>query len=80
MPGVDGRHPTSTSTRSARSAWTRCQKLAKGNAIGLIPRSRSQMWLRNQAIRMLPYMPWKNLVAGGVDKAVNAITLGDYPA
>jgi hypothetical protein len=29
---------------------------------------------------MLPYMPWRNLVAGGVNKAVNAITLRDYPA
>ena len=63
-----------------RDYVTGCQKLAKGNAIGLIPRSRRQIWLRNQAIRMLPYMPWRNLVAGGINKAVNAITLRDYPA
>jgi 2-polyprenyl-6-methoxyphenol hydroxylase-like FAD-dependent oxidoreductase len=54
------------------------QKLAKSNAGGLIPRSRSQIWLRNQLIRALPYMPWKGLVAGGVHKAANAITLEDY--
>ena len=63
-----------------RDYVTGCQKLAKGNAVGLLPRSRRQMWLRNQAIRMLPYMPWKGLVAGGVQRAVNAITLPDYPA
>jgi hypothetical protein len=34
------------------------QKLAKGNATGLIPRSRLQIMVRNQIIRMLPYMPW----------------------
>jgi 2-polyprenyl-6-methoxyphenol hydroxylase-like FAD-dependent oxidoreductase len=54
------------------------QRLAKGNASGLIPRSRSQIWLRNQAIRALPYLPWKGMVAGGAQKAANAITLKDY--
>ena len=54
------------------------QKLAKSNAVWLIPRSRSQIWIRNQFIRALPYMPWKGLVAGGVQKAANAITLRDY--
>ena len=54
------------------------QKLAKGNATGLIPRSRLQIRIRNQIIRMLPYMPWKGLIAGGVQKAANAITLKDY--
>jgi 2-polyprenyl-6-methoxyphenol hydroxylase-like FAD-dependent oxidoreductase len=61
-----------------RDYVTRGQKLAKGNAAGLLPRSRWQMWMRNQFIRMLPYMPWKGLVAGGVQKAANAITLRDY--
>jgi 2-polyprenyl-6-methoxyphenol hydroxylase-like FAD-dependent oxidoreductase len=54
------------------------QKLAKGNATGLIPRSRLQIRIRNQVIRMLPYLPWRGLIAGGVQKAANAITLKDY--
>jgi 2-polyprenyl-6-methoxyphenol hydroxylase-like FAD-dependent oxidoreductase len=54
------------------------QKLAKGNATGLIPRSRLQIGIRNQVIRMLPYMPWRGLITGGVQKAANAITLKDY--
>jgi 2-polyprenyl-6-methoxyphenol hydroxylase-like FAD-dependent oxidoreductase len=54
------------------------QKLAKGNATGLIPRSRLQIRIRNQIIRMLPYLPWRGLITGGVQKAANAITLKDY--
>lgn len=54
------------------------QRLAKGNAAGLSPRSRSQIWLRNQFIRALPYLPWRRLVAGGVEKAANAIILKSY--
>jgi 2-polyprenyl-6-methoxyphenol hydroxylase-like FAD-dependent oxidoreductase len=63
-----------------RNFVTQGQKLAKGNATGLIPRSRSQVWLRNQFIRALPYLPWRRLVAGGVEKAANAITLKNYPS
>lgn len=54
------------------------QKLAKANAVGLVPRSRSQIWLRNQFLRALPHMPWKGIVAGGVQRAASAITLKDY--
>lgn len=61
-----------------RDYVSRGQRLAKGNATGLIPRSRSQIRVRNQFIRMLPYMPWRGLVVGGVQKAANAITLRDY--
>jgi len=61
-----------------RAYVTQGQKLAKGTAIGLIPRSRAQMWMRNQAIRALPYLPWRGVIAGGVQKASTAITLKDY--
>jgi 2-polyprenyl-6-methoxyphenol hydroxylase-like FAD-dependent oxidoreductase len=63
---------------SLRDYVARGQRLAKGNATGLIPRSRSQIWVRNQLIRALPYLPWRGAVAGGVDKAANAIALQDY--
>jgi hypothetical protein len=29
-------------------------------------------------LRLLPYMPWRGLLAGGVQKAANAITVADY--
>ena len=32
---------------------------------------------RNLFIRLLPYLPWRGLAAGGVQKAANAITLKD---
>jgi 2-polyprenyl-6-methoxyphenol hydroxylase-like FAD-dependent oxidoreductase len=54
------------------------QSLARGNAIGLIPWSRTQIWFRNQTLRALPYLPWKGMITGGVQKAANAITLKDY--
>jgi 2-polyprenyl-6-methoxyphenol hydroxylase-like FAD-dependent oxidoreductase len=66
--------------RELRDFVNRGQKLAKANAGGLLPRSRSQIWLRNQAIRALPYLPWRGIVAGGVQRAANAISLKDYPS
>jgi 2-polyprenyl-6-methoxyphenol hydroxylase-like FAD-dependent oxidoreductase len=54
------------------------QRLAKSNAPGLIPRSRSQIWMRNKMIQLLPHLPWKGMIAGGVHKAANAIALKDY--
>jgi 2-polyprenyl-6-methoxyphenol hydroxylase-like FAD-dependent oxidoreductase len=82
LAAAGGDHPTGFAGYEAqlRDFVTRGQKLAKGNAVGLLPRSRAQMWLRNQFIRMLPYLPRKGLVAGGVQKAANAITLRDYHA
>jgi 2-polyprenyl-6-methoxyphenol hydroxylase-like FAD-dependent oxidoreductase len=64
--------------RELRDYVRRGQKLAKGNATGLIPRSRNQIRMRNLFIRALPYMPWRGLIAGGVQRAANAITLKDY--
>jgi pimeloyl-ACP methyl ester carboxylesterase len=55
------------------------QERAKGASGFLLTRSRSQVWLRNRFTRMLPYTPWKGLIAGGVQKTVNAIALKDYP-
>jgi 2-polyprenyl-6-methoxyphenol hydroxylase-like FAD-dependent oxidoreductase len=68
--------------RELRDFVNQGQKLAKANTGGLLPRSRSQIWLRNQAIRAairaLPYLPWKRMIAGRVQRAANAITLKDY--
>jgi 2-polyprenyl-6-methoxyphenol hydroxylase-like FAD-dependent oxidoreductase len=57
----------------------RNQQLAIGNAKRFTPASRRQIWLQNQGIRALPYMPGKNrilsLATRGVKEAANAITL-----
>ena len=57
----------------------RNQQIANGNAKRFTPASRRQIWLQNQGIRALPYMPGKNwilsLATRGVKQAANAITL-----
>jgi 2-polyprenyl-6-methoxyphenol hydroxylase-like FAD-dependent oxidoreductase len=57
----------------------RNQQIAIGNAKRFIPAHRRQIWLQNQGIRALPYMPGKNwilsLATKGVTEAANAIAL-----
>jgi 2-polyprenyl-6-methoxyphenol hydroxylase-like FAD-dependent oxidoreductase len=80
LAAADGGHDRAFAgyEASLRDYVARGQRLAKGNAAGLIPRSRSRIWVRNQLVRALPYLPWRGAVAGGVDKAANAIALQDY--
>ncbi|QBD77582.1 FAD-dependent oxidoreductase [Ktedonosporobacter rubrisoli] len=46
------------------------------------PQTQIQLWFRNLMLRVLPYVPWKNLITGKImqdlQRAVNAITLPDY--
>jgi 2-polyprenyl-6-methoxyphenol hydroxylase-like FAD-dependent oxidoreductase len=55
------------------------QQIAIGNTNRFIPVTRRQIWLQNQAIRALPYLPGKKFVLGlatkGVREAANAIAL-----
>ena len=76
----DHRRAFASYESAIRSYATGGQKLAKGNAVGLIPRSRGQIRMRNLFIRMLPHLPWKGLVTGGVQKVANAVELVDYAA
>ena len=59
------------------------QQIALENAKRFTPGTRTQIWLQNQTIKALPYLPWKNLVLNlatkGVREAARAITLKDYP-
>jgi 2-polyprenyl-6-methoxyphenol hydroxylase-like FAD-dependent oxidoreductase len=64
--------------KEMREYVRRGQEQVNGASGFLLPKSRSQVWLRNQFIRVLPYMPWKGLIAGGVQKAADAITLKEY--
>lgn len=50
----------------------------KGGGSGwFMPRSRAGIWLRNQNLRALPYLPWKGLIAKALQKD-DVITLKDY--
>ena len=61
--------------RRMRPYVERNQKLAKSNAMGLIPRKSWQIWFRNQNVRALPHLPWRERVTGGAQKAADAIQL-----
>ena len=38
------------------------------------------IWLSNQVIRSLPYMPWKNAILKEIRRLYDAITLKNYEA
>lgn len=46
---------------------------------GLMPDTRAQLWLRNQSVRMLPYLP-RGLVSRGMERVANVVRLEDYGA
>ncbi|BDH09418.1 hypothetical protein [Streptomyces hygroscopicus] len=58
--------------------------LAREFAREMTADTRRQIRFRHLMMRILPYMPWKNLVAKkiaeDVQRAAQAITLKDYPA
>ena len=65
--------------RRLRDFVERNQQIATGNAKRFTPTSRRQIWLQNQGIRAMPYMPGKNWIISqatkGVKEAANAVTL-----
>lgn len=62
-----------------REGVRRAQKFANGAHRFLLPTSRAQMWITNQAMRVMAHLPsW--LMSSDVEKAANAVTLKDYQA
>jgi 2-polyprenyl-6-methoxyphenol hydroxylase-like FAD-dependent oxidoreductase len=65
--------------RRLRDFVERNQQIATGNAKRFTPTSRRQIWLQNQGIRAMPYLPGKNWILSqatkGVKEAANAVTL-----
>jgi 2-polyprenyl-6-methoxyphenol hydroxylase-like FAD-dependent oxidoreductase len=65
--------------RRLRDFVERNQQIATGNAKRFTPTSRRQIWLQNQGIKAMPYMPGKNWILSqatkGVKEAANAVTL-----
>ena len=66
-----------------RDFVARNQQIAIGNAKRFIPQTRRQIWLQNQTLKALPYLPGKKLVLDlatkGVREAANAIALEQTP-
>lgn len=58
----------------------RAQEFARTSGDGgLMPDSRAQLWLRNQSVRILPYLP-RRVVGRGLEKVADTVTLDDYTA
>jgi 2-polyprenyl-6-methoxyphenol hydroxylase-like FAD-dependent oxidoreductase len=53
------------------------QKAALDGGKWFLPSRQSMIWLRNLNMRMLPYLPWKGLIARAIQKQT-AIALKDY--
>ncbi|CAM3630932.1 FAD-dependent monooxygenase [Kibdelosporangium persicum] len=54
------------------------RKRPPGGANGFLPRTRRGIWLRNQFMRLLPHLPGRKRMMGGIEKSANAITLKPY--
>jgi 2-polyprenyl-6-methoxyphenol hydroxylase-like FAD-dependent oxidoreductase len=54
------------------------QKFGASAGKQFIPPTQWQIGFRNLNIRMLPYLPWKGLIARAIQKQYSAITLKDY--
>ena len=75
----DHRHAFGPYQQRMRDFVVRNQQIATGNAKRFTPTNRRQIWLQNQGIKALPYMPGKNwilsLATRGVKEAANAVAL-----
>ena len=56
------------------------QKFAGDAPMSLMPKSRSQMRMVHQVMRLMSYWPFKGLATSGVEKAANAVALREYGA
>jgi len=61
-----------------RSYATGCQKLGQGVADWMVPSTRFRRWFVNQNYKLLPYLPWKGLIAKKARNVASAISLPSY--
>ncbi|GLW99621.1 FAD-dependent monooxygenase [Microtetraspora sp. NBRC 16547] len=55
-----------------------CQKQGEGVGKWMVPENRFMAWFLNQNYKLIPYLPWKGLMARSVRKTASAITLKSY--
>jgi 2-polyprenyl-6-methoxyphenol hydroxylase-like FAD-dependent oxidoreductase len=81
LAAAGGEHVTAFARYEStmRSYVTGCQKLGDGVAGWMVPRSRFMAWFVRANFRILPYLPWKGLIARSARRTASAITLPDYP-
>ncbi|WP_329425157.1 FAD-dependent monooxygenase [Streptosporangium sp. NBC_01495] len=76
--GGDHRAGLARYEEAMREYATGCQKSGDGVGKWMVPDSRFMAWFINQNYRLLPYVPWKGLIAKGIRQTANAVTLKDY--
>jgi 2-polyprenyl-6-methoxyphenol hydroxylase-like FAD-dependent oxidoreductase len=80
LAAADGDHRIAYAgyEQAMRGFVERAQEFARSAGDGgLMPDTRLQLWMRNQSIRVLPYLP-RRLVARGMDRVANTVELKDY--
>ncbi|MHA6621832.1 FAD-dependent monooxygenase [Pseudonocardia sp. DLS-67] len=66
--------------REMREFVARAHRFAReSSGSGLMPPSRRHMWMRNNSVKLLPFLP-KRLVGRGMDTVANTVTLKSYAA
>ncbi|HVV21859.1 MAG TPA: FAD-dependent monooxygenase [Pseudonocardiaceae bacterium] len=63
-----------------RAYVTAGQKRPPGGVNGFLPRTSRAIRMRALVMRMLPHLPGKKIIMGGIDKTATMITLKDYAA
>ena len=55
-----------------------CQKMGQGVSRFMVPQSSRMAWFMNLNYKVVPYLPWKGLIASSARKVANGITLKTY--
>ncbi|GII56650.1 FAD-dependent oxidoreductase [Planotetraspora thailandica] len=76
--GGDHRRAFARYEEEMRAYATACQKQGQGVSKWMVPDSGLMAWFVNQNFKLLPYVPWKGLIAKGVRKVAEGITLKTY--
>ena len=68
--------------RAMRDFATQNQGLAESNLQGMVLKSNAQIWFQMQMLRLLPYLPGKDIIIGrvadAIHRAATAIQIRDY--
>nr|WP_042194537.1 FAD-dependent oxidoreductase [Kibdelosporangium sp. MJ126-NF4]CEL21389.1 monooxygenase, FAD-binding [Kibdelosporangium sp. MJ126-NF4]CTQ96044.1 monooxygenase, FAD-binding [Kibdelosporangium sp. MJ126-NF4] len=75
---VAGHEQAFAQYQNEMSEYVRLNQKRPPGSSGFVPGSRTAIWLRNQFLRLLPYLPGRKRMLGGIDKSANAITLKTY--
>ncbi|MGN9784621.1 FAD-dependent monooxygenase [Nonomuraea sp. ZG12] len=76
--GGDHRAAFARYERVMRDYADGCQKMGQGASKWMVPESRFMAWVMDKNYKVLPYLPWKKMMARSVRKTAEAVSLTDY--